>query len=166
MAHHHKKSEREWKKHMLRLRDAINATRTHLHHIRKMKEEKESVKDMEKTKRDDEDKVFQFDFGKWLKNFKPAIKEDAPLDIDEKPTTLEAVEATPAAADPAPFPAKEMTNLAGIVSVVVEAVDAAPLVLVVEPAVPAPAKEPISLPTVEIVSLTAVEPIVAVEELL
>jgi hypothetical protein len=59
-----------------------------------------------------------------------------------------------------------MTNLAGVESVIVEAIDAAPLVLVVEPAVPAPAKEPISLPTVEIVSLTAVEPIVAVEELL
>lgn len=165
IVHHHKKSERGWKKHVAAERR--NSTRTHYHHTRKMKEENESVKETVKTKRDAEDKVFPFNFVKWWKNFKPAIKVAAPIyPADEKPTTLEAVEANPAAADPAPIPAEEMTNLAGVESVVVEAVNAAPLVLVVEPADPVPAKEPISLPSVEIVSLIAVEPIVAIEELL
>jgi hypothetical protein len=97
---HHKKSEREWKKHVAAERH--NYTRTHYHHIRKIKEENESVKETVKTKRDAEDKVFPFNFGKWWKNFKPAIKVAAPA---------------------APVPAEELSTQEDLESVVVEVGD-------------------------------------------
>ncbi|XP_046460415.1 uncharacterized protein LOC124207144 isoform X4 [Daphnia pulex] len=125
MAHHHKKSERGWKKHVAAERRI--ATQTHYHHARKMKEENESVKETVKTKRDADDKVFQFNFGKWWKNLKPAIKVAVPLDpADGEPTVLATIEdvATLEAVDPAaPVPAEELSSQEELESVVVEVVD-------------------------------------------
>ncbi|EFX73654.1 hypothetical protein DAPPUDRAFT_307638 [Daphnia pulex] len=129
---HHKKWERGWKKHVAAERR--NTTRTHYHHsssssIRKMMEEKNKAEiETVKTKRDTEDQVIHFNYGKWWENLKSAIKEAGSLDpADGEPTVLATIEAvaTLEAVDPAAplIPAEELSTLVDLESVVVEAVD-------------------------------------------